>query len=120
MSDLALTGNKGEAFQVLMLSETVDTHQPLAFTATSGYTQNLRANTTIVELFATQDCWVRLVRSSSSSVAVPGVSGAKGPCVFVAGGVNKFFGIPKIENVLWKLAVVRDSASGTIHVTEGA
>lgn len=119
MSGLAYSENKAEAFQVMLLVEEARQHQ-VGFTNSSEYSANLDEGTSIVELFSDQDCWVRLVRSTSDAVAVAeSTDRVKAPSVFVPGGITKFFGIMRIEGVLWKLAVVRDTASGTLRITEG-
>lgn len=120
LSELGLSGNKGEAFQVMVMSETENLQKVKAFTNSSSDTPTFRQKTSIIELFSTQDCWVRLVRSTNSSTAAAVSTGSSGPSVFVPGGITKFFGLPRIESVLWKLAVVRDSTDGTLYVTEGA
>src|ERR1043165_1601476 len=98
MSGLAYTRNKAEAFQVLLLSETIPLQHQVGFNNTSEYSADLHEETSIVELFSDQDCWVRLVRSTGTDVAVKESSDrVKGYSVFVPGGITKFFGIERID-----------------------
>lgn len=121
MSGLAYSENKAEAFQVMLLVDDKALQHQVGFTNTSEYSANLEEDTSIIELFSTQDCWVRLVKSTNSDVAVAESSDrVKAASVFVPGGITKFFGIKKIEGVIWKLAVVSNGTSGTLRITEGA
>lgn len=120
-SSLAHSQNKQEAFQVMMLSEDIPLVQNVAFTGVSAYSQALQAKTSIIKVLPTQDCYVRLVRSDASAVvAAPAQDGAKVVGHFLAGGITEFLGIPLVQGVTWKLAIVRKSTSGEIDITEGA
>ncbi len=120
MSNLANSDNKIEAFQTLVQIENTLLFQHVDFTGTSQYSAVFEASTSIVELFCTQDCWVRLVRSTASDVAAANASSAtKGYSQMVRGGIVKFIGIPQIENVLWKLAVISNGTNGVLDISEG-
>lgn len=69
------------------------------------------AATTIVELFATTDCWIRI---NDSPTAV----NAAGTSFFLGQGMFKYYGIqhPGID----KLAVISNGTStGSLHIIEG-
>lgn len=120
MSSPAESQLNAEYFQSIV-ADGSNRFQQVAFTNTSAYSQNLESNTTIVELFSTQDCWIQLVKSTdNSSVAAPVAANTKGPSLMVRGGITKFIGVPRIQGTVWKLAVIRDSANGTLDVCEGA
>ena len=109
--------NNGPAFQSIIAGYS----EPYSFGATSGYSQVFEEDTTIVCLFATEDCWVRMVtESDNTTVAQAGSSGAKGLSSFIPGGITAFLGVPIRRDVRYKLAVVRaTSVSGILHITEG-
>lgn len=118
MSSLALSGNKTEAFQAIIPG--AGRNHFKNFTNASSYTATLEAATSLISLFSTQDCWCRLVRSDASDVAAVPAEGVKQDCFFVPGGIVAFMGIPVIEGVRYKVAVIRDSTSGVLHISEGA
>lgn len=118
MSRMQPSDNNVDAFQALVPGEGLNHYKD--FTASNTYSANLDANTSMVSLFATQDCWCRLVPSSSSDVAAaPSGEGVKGSSFFVPGGITAFFGIPKTEGTVYRVAVVRDTISGRLHISEG-
>ena len=63
---------------------------------------------TIVRLFSTVDAWVAF--GTNPTAAVEGATS-----VFMPGGVVEYFEIRSDE----KIAVIRNSASGKLYVTEG-
>lgn len=120
-SKLPYSENKVEAFQAVALDPDAALQQYVNFDATSDYSANLEAGTTILELFATQDCWLRLVPSDSSAVAaVPGAEKTKVASQFVPGGITCFLGIQEKAGTIYKVAVIRDTTSGVLYIKEGA
>lgn len=120
-SKIPYADNKVEGFQAVVADENAALQQYVDFTGTSEYSANLEVGTTILELFSTQDCWVRLVRSTSSDVAAPpGAEATKVVSLFIPGGITAFLGVQVIEDVIWKLAVIRDASNGTLYIKEGA
>jgi hypothetical protein len=109
--------NNGPAFQAIIPGLC----EPLNFTNTSAYSQIFEEETTILELFPTQDCWIQIILSSdSSTVAQAGSSGAVSYNKFIPGGITAFLGVPKTRGVQYKIAVVRATASnGILYITQG-
>lgn len=110
--------NNGPAFQAIIPGYS----EPLDFTATNAYSQAFEESTTILELFPTQDCWVRIILSTdNTTVAQAGSSGAKTLSKFLPGGIVAFLGVPLARSVQYKIAVIRATASnGILHITEGS
>lgn len=115
MSGAPEATNNAPAFQAIRPGYT----QFVNFTNSSGDSSIFEEDTTIVELFATQDCWVLIKVSTSSDDATVPSALAKTMCFFCAGGITKFMGIPKTRGVLYRIAVVRNTANGTLYITEG-
>lgn len=67
-------------------------------------------NTTLIRLFSTQDCWINL---GANPTAIAG-STSKGDSFFLPGGIVDFVGVEPG----WKLAVIRDTADGRLHINE--
>lgn len=66
----------------------------------------------IVELFATTDCWVVFGEGPGDS---PVAVANDGSSFFLGGGLFKYYGLqPGVV-----LSVIRDSASGDLHIIEG-
>lgn len=108
--------NNGPGFQAIIPGFT----EPLNFTNTSGYSQAFEEGTTILELFASQDCWVQIIPSTdNSTVAQAGSSGAKSMNKFLPGGITAFLGVPVTRGLQYKIAVIRNSANGVLYITEG-
>lgn len=125
MSSPALSTNKLEAFQAVVpgvagQSEEVGLTHFKNFTNTASDTLPFHANCTLIELFATQDCWVVMKPSTSSEVAAVPTESLKTLSKWVPGGIVCFLGVPKKDGVLYKLSVVRDSSNGRLYCTEGA
>lgn len=116
MSTPAVSDNNSPYFQAVVaaLSSRLD------YSNSSVDTPIFAQGTTLVSIFATTDCWVLIKESDSSDVAAVISSGAKGTSFFVPGGIQAFFGIPFKRGVLYRAAVVRNTADGVLHITEGA
>lgn len=117
MSRSVETSNRGENFQAIVPGLC----EPLTFNATSAYSQAFEEETTLVELFATQDCWLQIIQSDdNSTVAAAGSSGSTSYNKFLPGGITAFLGVPKTRGVQYKIAVVRATASnGILYITQG-
>ena len=121
MSTPAVSDNNAAFFQALVPGlPSAQLHSWKSFTGTASYTANLEAGTTLLGVFATQDCWLRLVESTSSDVATIPAEGAKSSTFFLPGGIKDFIGIPRKDGVLYKISVVRNASSGTLYLSEGA
>lgn len=67
-------------------------------------------NTTLISVFATQDCWVSLGTNPTAAAG----STSKGNSMFLPGGIKDFLGVKPG----WKIAVVRDTTDGLLHINE--
>lgn len=80
--------------------------QPLSFTNVSAQNGTaFDAKTTVLELFATEDCFVKRGTNPTASAA---------DSHFVPSGISKFIGIKRGE----KIACIRLTTSGTLYITE--
>ena len=115
MSTPAVSDKNSPYFQALVngLNHYVD------YTNMARYSLDFESSTTILFLFSTTDCWVRIVLSSSSDVASVGSDSSKGDSFFVPGGISYFVGIPFVKST-YKLSVIRNASDGRLHITEGA
>lgn len=84
------------------------TCQKVSYTGTAAQSSALSLATTIIQLYATTDCWVKF-GSNPTAVANDGTS------LFLPGGMILYYGITPGN----KLSVIRDSTSGDLHVIEG-
>ena len=82
--------------------------QKVSIGASSAQSASVGSGTTVVELFATTDCWVSF-GASPTAVASPGSS------FFLAAGLFKYYGIQPGA----KIAVIQESSSGDLHIIEG-
>lgn len=83
--------------------------QRLSVGGSSTQSLSLLSATTIVELFATTDCWVVFGANPTASVN-------DGSSFFLAAGLFKCYGVqPGV-----KIAVMQDSTSGDLHIIEGS
>lgn len=117
MSTGAISEKNAGYFQAVVADGAALNHY-VPFTSSAADSLVLDPNTTLVELFSTQDCWVRVKPSTSAAVATTGSSTAKTESRFVPGGIVCFLGIPKVDGVLHKISVVRDTNSGTLYIAE--
>jgi len=124
MSDLAYSGNKVEAFQAMMAGvegdglDTGMTHVA-TFTNVAGDSLPFHEDTTLLELFATADCWVLVKESTSSGAAAIPANKVKTKARFIPSDVCCFIGIPKKDGVTYMLSIIRASADGSLYMTEG-
>ena len=72
-------------------------------------------HTTILRLFATQDCWLNFGSNPTAVANSAGAPGNKDDSYFLPGGFIDFIGVRPGE----KLAVIRNSANGNLYITEG-
>ena len=81
--------------------------QKVPFTDESAQA-TFQAGTIFIKLFATEDCWIKIA-TNPTAVADDGYS------FFLPAGIVEYF----VCNKSSKLAVIRDSADGDLHITEG-
>ena len=81
--------------------------QRLSFTGTSAQSSAVGVNTRLVQLFATEDCWV--VFGTNPTAAVN-----DGSSFFLPGGIFLYYGISGSA----KIAAIQDSTSGYLHIIE--
>lgn len=117
MSTPAVSDKNAPYFQAVVVGENLNHFKD--FTNVSSDSAALARETTLVELFATQDCWVRVVPTTESDAAAAPAEGVKGASKFIPGGICAFIGINRVNGVDYKLAVIRNTVSGTLHITEG-
>ncbi len=79
--------------------------QGLAFTGASAQSTAVGETTTLVRLFATEDCFVKV---GANPTAVANTS------MFIASGIYEYIGIKPGE----KIAAIRLTTSGTLYITE--
>lgn len=116
MSTPAASDKNSPYFQAVVPGLT----QVLAYTNSAADTLNFVTGTTLLSLFSTTDCWVLLKESTSTDNAAAISSGASGSSFFLPGGIAAFVGIPFKRDVLYKASVVRNTANGTLYITEAA
>jgi hypothetical protein len=85
----------------------------LDFTNTSAQIGPFDDDTSLISIFPTQDCWVL---AGSNPTAVPISSGSSGTSKFCPGGIQDFIGVKPGQ----KLAIIRDTVNGSVHVCECA
>jgi|SRR4051812_3102165 hypothetical protein len=82
------------------------TSQALAVAGTSAQSAAVGGNTTIVRIYATQDCWVALG---------PNPTAAANTSMFLAAGAPEYLAINPGE----KIAAIQASAAGSLYISEG-
>lgn len=82
------------------------TSQKVAFSATNAQSTALGASTTLVELYASQNCHIK--------VAADPTAVADGTCLFLPLGVVRQIAVTAGH----KIGVIRDSADGNLFITE--
>jgi hypothetical protein len=103
-SNKAKSGSGGVPFEAIYIG----TSQKKAFTAASAQSTALGSKTSVVRLYATQDCHIK---TGTNPTAV-----ADGTCLFLPADTIAHIGV----NAADKIAVIRDSADGNLFITEGA
>lgn len=96
--------NEGEGFDTIYPGVS----QKVAFDASVKSTA-LQARTSVVRLYATQDCHI-IVAPDATAIAV-----ADGTCYFLPKTVQVMIGVTPLQ----KIAVIKDSAGGNLFITEG-
>lgn len=87
--------------------------QNVAFTGTSAQSAALGAATTLVELSCDQKCWLR-INAGTNPTATVGTA-APGLSIPLAADQKIVYGVIPLD----KIAVIRDSTSGTLTIVEG-
>lgn len=116
MSTPAASDKNSPYFQAVVPGLT----QVLAYTNSAADTLPFVSGTTLISLFSTTDCWVLLKESTSSSNAAVISSGSSGSSFFLPGGIQGFVGLPFKRDVIYRASVVRNTADGTLYITEAA
>lgn len=103
MSTLADSISNIHGFQAIIPTNS----QFLNFSTVSAQSTALSSTATIVRLFATQDCYVRISLNPTAS---------NSNSLFLPGGIVEYFGVSPLH----KIAAIRSSADGVLYITEGA
>lgn len=111
MSTTVVTDNAANYFQALNPGN----FHFFNFGLASAQSAQLDATTTLVKLFATQDCWVAFGTNPTAAV---GSAGVKGASVRLRGGFASYFGVPRGQG--YKIAAIQDSQGGVLDILEGA
>lgn len=125
MSNMSYADNKVEAFQAIVFGVAEDASNKglshiVSYSNVSVDSLTLEEETSLVEIFASSDCWVLLKRSdSAAAVAIPSDL-VKTKAKFVASDITYFMGIPRIDGITYKISVIRHAADGALRITEGA
>lgn len=98
--------NMGDGFECIYPGVS----QKVAFIVTNTKSAALQPRTSIVRLYATQDCHIK-VAPDATAIAV-----ADGTCYFLPKLVQMSIGVVGGQ----KIGVIRDSADGNLFITEGA
>ena len=112
-SSLARSENSGNHFQAILIKRC----QYVNFTATSTVSQSLHEETSLITLFNTQDCWVKIVDASGTAVN-PGAEKTITDSMFMPGGIKDFIGVPPGLTDP-RVAVVSNGANGVLYIGEG-
>ncbi len=115
MSKLAPSSNNMEFFQTLIPGKS----QYIAFTNTAEYSADLDPKVTLLRVFSTQDCWIRIVPNDSTDEASAPSETTKTDSFPIFGGIVDFVGVPDLPETTFKVSVVRQSVSGNLFITEG-
>lgn len=104
---MASTQVKAGSKQDLMF-QTLYPSAPQKVTITSSSTQSsaFSANVSVIRIFPTSNCYVKFGSNPTATTSD----------IYCPGGILQFFGVIPGE----KVAVIQDTASGTLHVVEGA
>ncbi len=96
-------GNQHESFEAIVPGAS----QALAFTNVSAQSVAVGANTTLVRLFATEDCFIAIGSNPTA---------AANSSMFIPSGISEYIGIAKGD----KIAAIYSTTNGTLYITEGA
>ena len=116
MSSGAKSG-RTEGYELPVTSGVRSTNHAISFNATSVQTPAMQANTTYVELFATQDCFISVGCDTNEDpvAAAPDGTPFSSNGIMIPGGVKSW----KAVEPGYKIAVIRISNNGVLYVTEG-
>ena len=103
MSSTAITSRHNGNFQALVPYRS----QKISVSGTSAQSNALQSGTTLVRIFCTTDAWLAF-GSNPTAVANDGLS------YFLPAGIQDFIGVTGST----KIAVIQDSTSGSLHITE--
>lgn len=84
--------------------------QYVSYTGTSSQSSTLNANTSMVWLFSTTDCWINFGTDPTA------VAGSGGTSFKLRGGIYRAYAVTKQST---KIAVIRDATSGELDIHEG-
>lgn len=84
------------------------TSQKVAFTGVSAQSAALGTYTSLVRLFATQDCFIKIAANPTAL--------ADGTSMFIAGGIYEYIGVFGGQ----KIAVIQSTAGGNLYITEAS
>lgn len=109
------TENHNSYFQAQYIKQS----QAVGFSSVAVNSRIISDTTSLIRLFATQDCWVS-IGASGSAVAAACVT--NGPIVsnvaFIPGGVYEYLGIPgAVTNPI--ISVISNGSDGVLHILEG-
>lgn len=108
MSTTVRTDNHAAYFQTIVPGK----GHVVDFTNTSKQSEAFGPNTTLIRVFPTQDCFVKV--GSDPTAVAPAEGSPQDDTIFLPGGLLDFIGVEPGS----KIAVVRSVTSGALHVTE--
>lgn len=82
--------------------------QQVSFTGTHAVSSPFSDRTTIIKLFATQDCWIQLGTNPEATASGPD------SCI-IRGGIIQYLGVYPG----WAISVLQASSAGTLDLLEG-
>jgi hypothetical protein len=92
----------------------------MAFTNAAADSLPFHEETSILSIFTTQDVWILMKEYGQSDAAAIPANKVKTYAQFIPGGIAAFIGVPRKGDTQHCLSVIRDSADGTLYITEGA
>ena len=105
MSEAPFSRTSGNIFQTIIPGKP---HR-INFNAAAQSTIQFELDTTVVEIFATKDCWLKFSYT-------PTAAADDGASIPVPGGLKLTYGVRKG----YRCSVIRDTADGVIDIIEGA
>lgn len=107
------TGARSQHHNVYFQAVVPGRSHTIAFTNVSAALPDVMGtNTTLVRAFATQDCYVKV--GPTPTAAAPSAGNPQEDTIFIAGGIFVYFGVSPGDGI----AVIRDSANGTLRLME--
>jgi hypothetical protein len=101
LTDASLRDVRAGNFQAIVAG----TSSTVAFTASSVQSSAFGAETTIIRVISTEDCFLKFGANPTAATTD----------MFLPSGAIGYFGVTAGE----KVAAIRSSASGTLYITEG-